>query len=74
MPGTIRLAYLGKPGPVAECNVKADPEALMENYRIGAQARQVHFDPAVESPILFDTVAVFMAFSNQFLKFKRMGL
>ena len=53
----------------------SDPllRAVMENYRCWA-AFQKRFDPNESSSILFDTVAVHLAYSTRFLKMRRMGL
>lgn len=53
--------------------------ALMENYRIWKQSDELNefyksLDPDKESSILFDTVAVYLAFTNELLKMKKLGL
>lgn len=40
-------------------------QALMENYRVWAEGRDI--DPAVRSSTLFDTVAVYLAFTEELL-------
>jgi inosine-uridine nucleoside N-ribohydrolase len=46
--------------------------AVMENYTVWAEGQNDH-DPEKESSILFDTVAVHLAFSTQYLHMRRMG-
>ena len=46
---------------------------VMENYDIWAGARD-RYDQTIESSILFDTVAVYLAFSRRGLKMKTMGI
>ncbi len=49
--------------------------ALMENYRIwSGKCDWSKLDPAKESSILFDTVAVHLAYSTEYLRMERMGL
>ncbi len=62
--------------------VRACPDELMqaviENYRIWSEsapwewARQ--FDPEMHSTVLYDTVAIYMAFSEEFLEFEKLGV
>jgi inosine-uridine nucleoside N-ribohydrolase len=53
-------------------------QALIENYRIWSEnapwewARQ--FDPGTGSTVLYDTVAVFLAFSEQYLEIEKLGV
>jgi len=59
---------------VRECG---DPvvKALMENYRIWLKSRedgQKQFE--VQSTILFDTVAVYLAFSDELLEMQKLGV
>ena len=56
---------------VRDCD---DPvvRALMENYRVWADGREE--DPESASSVLFDTVAVFLAFSRECMRFERTGL
>lgn len=49
-------------------------QAVIANYRIWARPRKSRFDVEHESSILFDTVAVYLAFSNRHLVMERMGL
>lgn len=54
-------------------------QALIENYRIWKQSDELNdfykdLDPDVESSILFDTVAVYLAFSDELLKMEKLGL
>ena len=49
--------------------------AVIENYRIWAKVNQEHNpDPETRSSTLFDTVAVYLAFSTEYLVMKRMGV
>jgi len=63
---------------VRECE---DPlvQALLENYRIWKQSGELSefyksLDPDKESSILFDTVAVYLAFSDELLEMEQIGL
>ncbi len=58
---------------VREC---PDPviQALMENYRIWADRPEVGFDPQIESSVLFDTVAVYLAFAEDLVVLERVGI
>jgi inosine-uridine nucleoside N-ribohydrolase len=54
-------------------------QALMENYRIWKQSDELGefyktLDPEIESSILFDTVAVYLAFTNELLKMEKLRL
>jgi len=51
-------------------------QALMENYRIWVQNSEWArgFDPDKESSVLFDTVAVYLAFSEELLVIKEHGV
>ena len=54
-------------------------QALIENYRIWKQSDELNdfyknLDPDVESSILFDTVAVYLAFSEELLGMEKLGL
>jgi inosine-uridine nucleoside N-ribohydrolase len=46
--------------------------ALMENYDVWAEGHGV--DSAVESSVLFDTVAVYLTYSSELLEIERIGL
>jgi inosine-uridine nucleoside N-ribohydrolase len=48
-------------------------QAVLENYRLWA-VQHKDLDPQTYSTILFDTVAVHLAFSTRFLSMKRMGV
>ncbi len=50
-------------------------QATVENYRIWA-GRQVSqgWDPSISTSILFDTVAVYLGYSHDFLRVQRMGI
>jgi inosine-uridine nucleoside N-ribohydrolase len=52
--------------------------ALMENYRIWRQLyqkdRYKNLNPDIESSILFDTAAVYLAFSEELFKMEKLGL
>jgi len=50
--------------------------ALMENYRIWAQNTDwaKGLDPKTESSVLFDTVAVYLAFSEELLEMEKLGV
>ncbi len=56
----------------------ADPlvQALIENYRIWVENSQWarELDPETESSVLFDTVAVYLAFSEELLVMERLGI
>lgn len=60
---------------VRECE---DPlvQSLIENYRIWVQQSQWAggFDPETESSVLFDTVAVYLAFSEERLVMESLGI
>jgi len=50
-------------------------EAVIENYQIWAQdAARTHVDPTKKSSTLFDTVAVYLAFSEDLLEMAELGL
>ena len=51
-------------------------QALMENYRIWAAARPfgTHFDANTESSVLYDTVAVYLAFAQDLLLMEDLGI
>ena len=49
-------------------------QALMENYRIWAGHEKCRFDPEIESSVLFDTVAVYLAYSEELLVMERLGI
>lgn len=57
---------------VRDCD---DPaiRALIENYRVWARGRE-NIDPETHSSTLFDTVAVHLTMSTQFLTMERVGL
>jgi inosine-uridine nucleoside N-ribohydrolase len=69
--GRVRLdgpryqRLLGSPDPLLQ--------AVLENYRVWATNNK-GVDPQTHSTILFDTVAVHLAFSTRFLTMKRMGV
>ena len=48
--------------------------AVFQQYRLWHHQQQLNWSPETRSSILFDTVAVFLAFSRQFLAFRTMGL
>ena len=48
-------------------------QAVMDNYRIWSPANE-HNNPEKHSSILFDTVAVYLAFTRRYLKMKEMGV
>jgi len=48
--------------------------AVMENYRIWSQANNKAADAERQSTVLFDTVAVYLAFASQFCKMERLGI
>ncbi len=48
--------------------------AVIDNYRIWAQMHGDDSDPATHTSVLFDCVAVYLAYSTRFLKMERMGL
>jgi inosine-uridine nucleoside N-ribohydrolase len=54
----------------------SDPVAatVMENYRIWSNANKTGAEVEKHSSTLFDTVAVYLAFSRQFCKMERLGL
>lgn len=55
----------------------ADPlmQALMENYHIWAQnASRTKVNPLKQSSVLFDTVAVYLAFAENLLKIETLGI
>ena len=58
---------------VRDCD---DPlaQAVMENYRIWSGESKARFEPQVESSVLFDTVAVYLAFSEDLLVMERLGI
>lgn len=59
---------------VRECSTPL-ARALMENYRLWAQRAEWHkFDPDRESSTLFDTVAVYLAFAEEWLTIEELGL
>jgi len=73
---TCGLVVLGgeRYAQVRDCT---DPlaQAVIENYAFWAQdVTWVHADPATASSTLFDTVAVYMAFSEELLVMEEMGL
>ena len=47
--------------------------AVIENYRLWAKHHSAH-DPETQSSVLFDTVAVYLAFSTERLTMRRMGI
>ena len=47
--------------------------AVIENYRIWAEANE-RYDPERHSSILFDTVAVYLAFATEYLVIEPMGI
>ncbi|MEN7973965.1 MAG: nucleoside hydrolase [Verrucomicrobiota bacterium] len=47
---------------------------VLENYRIWNRAVGSQFDAGRRSSILYDTVAIHLAYSNRYLKMKEMGL
>ncbi|MBT4002989.1 MAG: hypothetical protein HOF10_06700 [Chloroflexi bacterium] len=54
-------------------------QALIENYRIWKKSDELadfykDLDTEEESSILFDTVAVYLAFSDEWLKMEKLGL
>jgi inosine-uridine nucleoside N-ribohydrolase len=51
-------------------------QALIENYRIWTRNFEwgANFDPEKESSILFDTVAVYLAFSEEYLVMESLGI
>lgn len=54
-------------------------QALIENYRIWKKSDELNdlykkLDPEQESSILFDTVAVYLAFTDELLKMEKLGL
>jgi len=70
--GLVRLrgekyaAVRDAPSPLAH--------ALMENYRIWARSAKGAPDPRVESSVLFDTVAIYLAFADDLLLMERLGI
>jgi hypothetical protein len=52
-------------------------EALLENYRVSARCAQWlkgKINPEVESSVLFDTVTVYLAFSEALLSIESLGV
>ena len=49
-------------------------QAVMENYRIWAGDPKAPHDPDTASSVLFDTVAVYLAFTTEHLVMERMGV
>jgi len=49
-------------------------QALMENYRFWASDGEGKPDPARESSVLFDTVAVYLAFTDELLSMEQLGI
>ena len=54
-------------------------QALIENYRIWQKSDQLNefymtLNPEIESSIIFDTVAVYLTFSNELLKMDKIRL
>jgi len=72
--GVVRLTG-EKYRAVTDC---ADPlvRAVIENYAIWSDNNQppAPYDPAVESSVLYDTVAVYLAFSEELLEMERLGI
>jgi inosine-uridine nucleoside N-ribohydrolase len=78
MHGCIRkspFGYSGKSsGVVAEYNVCTEPKALLENYGVWLKNRQENWREQFgsQSSILFDTVAVYLAFSEELLVMEKL--
>jgi inosine-uridine nucleoside N-ribohydrolase len=53
-----------------------DPVAatIVENYRLWSKAGKTEAEAERHSSVLFDTVAVYLAFARQFCKMERLGL
>jgi len=51
-------------------------QAVIENYRIWAKNREWArgFDPETSSSVLFDTVAIYLAFAEEFLVMEKLGV
>ncbi len=50
-------------------------KALLENYRIWAKnKKEEKFNPEIHSSILFDTVAIYLAFSDELLAMEKIGI
>ncbi len=47
--------------------------AVIENYRVWAEGN-AHLDAERESSVLFDTVAIYLAFAREYLEIERMGV
>ena len=73
--GIVKLAG-AKHQAVRDCD---DPliQAVLENYRVWAENAPPWaqgLDPALASTVLFDTVAIYLAFSEELLVMERLGV
>lgn len=70
--GVVRLTG-DKYGAVRDCQ---DPviQALIENYQIWAASGEGKPNPDTESSVLFDTVAIYLAFSDELLTMEQLGI
>ena len=64
--GALYQRVIHSPDPV--------PAAIVENYRIWSKAGNTEAEAEHHSTVLFDTVAVYLAFSRQLCKMERLGI